>query len=190
LVLRKSKKGMEQIFAKFEEGRGAVNADLLIGIFNQIGAPAPERETLEKFIESVYAEREEAERFLAGKPDSYTFKIGDAVRRHGIIEFHTSFQSDYEPVTHQLKANTCWETFINSVEKYPNNNLYGNHTEPGKYTFKTYAEVFEDVKKIGSGFLEIGVKPKQFVGVMLDTSYEWGACELAFWSQVITKNIL
>ena len=176
-----------EAFAKFEEGRGAVTAELLEAIYKQIGQEAPSKESLEQFIESVYAERE-------APKESYESRVvligegndGGKIRRSIFTpeNFVQHFEANTHP--HLVNAKTLWEVFESSAKHFPTNPLYGTTPAPGQaYNWQTYAEVAERVTNVSAGLLGLGLKPKQFLGVMLDTCPEWGIIENALWSQVI-----
>jgi long-chain acyl-CoA synthetase len=72
---------------------------------------------------------------------------------------------------------TTWDTFVNSVKKHGTNNMLG-HREmingvAGKYVWRTYKEVYDDVILIGAAIRKVGVQPKEKCGVYGANCPEW-----------------
>ena len=182
-----------EAFKKFDEPRGAVTPELLNAIFAKMEAEPPAREELEAFIESVYAERESAEAAQKAVPAVRGVPVGDGpegarARRcySHVDELQTNFPaSEIERISHQTNVTNMFDIFANTVKTYPDNDFYGTSPEAGKpFTFQSYTQVNDRVARVAGGLTSLGIKKQQFVGVMLDTSPEWGIIELALWRQV------
>ncbi|KAG0610145.1 hypothetical protein M758_7G041600 [Ceratodon purpureus] len=72
---------------------------------------------------------------------------------------------------------TTWDTFTNSVKKYPNNRMLGHRIMKdgvaGEYDWLTYQQVYDNVIKIGSAIRAVGVQPKEKCGVYGANCPEW-----------------
>jgi len=187
-----------EAFKKFDEPRGAVTPDLLKAIYAKMEQEAPPTEELEAFIESVYAERESGAAALKAQPAARGVPVGDGpegarARRHFryVDNLLTNFDTNVASVAHQKDVVNMYDIFANSVKVYPDNDLYGTSPEPGKpFVFESYSQVNTHVSNIAAGLTALGIQRQQFVGVMLDTSPEWGIIEQALWRQAMVPVTL
>lgn len=185
-----------EVFAKFDEPRGAVTPELLTGIYKTMGVDAPSTEELQSFIDSVYDERDSAEALRKTIPAVRGVPVGDGPegarpRRCYLSpdELQTNFSVDNTRTAHQADVVNMFDIFANSAKKFPDNELYGTSSEPGKpYSFESYSSVMKNVVNVASGLAGEGLKRQQFVGVMLDTSPLWGTIQFALWHQVSFKK--
>ena len=77
----------------------------------------------------------------------------------------------YEDMTHYK---TVREMFLNSVNKYPNEDCIlekKNHKEP--YEITTYKEFKDDVWALGTALLKICILKNQRVLIICETQYDW-----------------
>lgn len=185
-----------EAFQKFEGPRGSVTPELLNAIYAKMQVDAPPKDELEKFIESVYAEREAAEENAKNKPKVFGISVGDGHEGSKIRKcykspdkFQTKFDEDNKRVSHQKEYNCMFDFFANSLAAFPDNNLYGTRSGD-KYVYSTYSDVNKVILQVAGGLTQTGVKRQQFVGVMLDTCKEWGTVELALWRQAMVPVTL
>eukprot|EP00879_Flechtneria_rotunda_P001890 GHRR01002062.1.p1 GENE.GHRR01002062.1~~GHRR01002062.1.p1 ORF type:complete len:668 (+),score=222.63 GHRR01002062.1:317-2320(+) len=74
--------------------------------------------------------------------------------------------------------NTCYDLFRSSAEKFAGQNCLA-YREPkpgagfGPYKYITYKEAFDKSAQVGSAFLDLGLKPKDRLGVFGPNCVEW-----------------
>jgi long-chain acyl-CoA synthetase len=68
------------------------------------------------------------------------------------------------------------------VEAYGETAIYYVKDDAGEFKATTYAEFWDDVRRLGSGFLELGVERGEHVGIVSDNRWEWLTTDLALLS--------
>ncbi|KAG6648036.1 hypothetical protein I3843_07G118500 [Carya illinoinensis] len=72
---------------------------------------------------------------------------------------------------------TAWDVFRTSVEKYPGNRMLGWRKfvdgKLGPYVWKTYKEVYDEVRDIGSALRASGAEPGSRVGIYGSNCPQW-----------------
>lgn len=176
---------LKKAFEPFDSDEvGAVSAEYLAGIITKLGQTPPPIEVLQGFVKLVdgekaavanHAEKMKQSRVEAvgepadGNSQTFTGVTGGAALR-------TTFQ-----IEHLKEAKTTWDLWTTSASKYAERPAIGQRDGDGPYTWETYAAINTRVNNIGSGLIDLGLKPKQFVGIMLNTSPEWLMFEYALW---------
>lgn len=82
---------------------------------------------------------------------------------------------------------TLYENFQRSVERCGNKPCMGWRENDGPYKWITYEQAWTRSKNFGSGLTNLGVKPKDFVGIYSINRVEWVVSEQAVnaWSLVL-----
>eukprot|EP00798_Chlamydomonas_sp_ICE-L_P002723 gene2723-12596_t len=98
---------------------------------------------------------------------------GDTGNQTGPI-YKVAYATDEEPIVEK----TLYETFEASVKRVPNRPCLGERKKgadgkAGPFTFLTYKEVHDIVSKVGSAYSQLGLKPKDRIGVIGSNSPEW-----------------
>ncbi|CAN6468968.1 unnamed protein product [Victoria cruziana] len=74
-------------------------------------------------------------------------------------------------------VNTSWDVFRDAVEKFPGNKMLGwreiINKKAGKYVWKTYKEVYEEVLQIGSALRASGAEPGSRIGIYGVNCPQW-----------------
>nr|XP_010921403.1 long chain acyl-CoA synthetase 1 isoform X1 [Elaeis guineensis] len=72
---------------------------------------------------------------------------------------------------------TSWDVFRVAVEKYAGNKMLGwrefTNGKAGRYLWKTYKEVYEEVLQVGSALRQLGVEPGSRVGIYGANCPQW-----------------
>ncbi|XP_020521315.1 long chain acyl-CoA synthetase 1 isoform X2 [Amborella trichopoda] len=73
--------------------------------------------------------------------------------------------------------NTSWDVFRSSVEKYPSNKMLGwrefHGGKAGKYIWKTYKEIYDEVLLVGAALWASGARPGSCVGIYGVNCPQW-----------------
>ncbi|XP_020521081.1 long chain acyl-CoA synthetase 1 isoform X2 [Amborella trichopoda] len=73
--------------------------------------------------------------------------------------------------------NTSWDVFRASIEKYPSNKMLGwrefHGGKAGKYIWKTYKEIYDDVLLVGAALRASGARPGSCVGIYGVNCPQW-----------------
>ena len=69
--------------------------------------------------------------------------------------------------------------FEGSIEKYPDNPIFGTKDKNGEYQWVTYKYVGDRVKNLRAGLAKLGVEKDDTVGVICSNSVEWAICAFA-----------
>nr|AJQ20633.1 Long-Chain Acyl-CoA Synthetase [Salvia miltiorrhiza] len=112
-----------------------------------------------KFIIEIEKARED----LHGKPS-----VGP-VYRNAIV------RDGFRPLPRGLES--CWDSFCQSVEKYPNNQMLGEREmvdgEAGRYAWLTYKQVYDLVLTVGASIRSCGVTQGDKCGIYGANCTRW-----------------
>jgi len=116
-------------------------------------------------------------------PKNFAVQVspGNGETRTGI---YRSFRTQEFVMTYDPALKTAFDLLTSSVAKYPKNRLHGKIVG-NSFEFRTYEEVFEDVKAFGSGLKAIGAmvpdttKEMQILGLMGRNHGDWMIAEYA-----------
>ncbi|XP_050227208.1 long chain acyl-CoA synthetase 4-like [Mercurialis annua] len=90
--------------------------------------------------------------------------------------YRSSFAKDGFP-SPPPGMDSCWDVFRLSVEKYPNNPMFGTREivdgKAGKYVWQTYKEVYDLVIKVGNAIRSCGVNQGEKCGIYGANCAEW-----------------
>eukprot|EP01129_Flabellula_baltica_P009377 TRINITY_DN381_c0_g1_i1.p1 TRINITY_DN381_c0_g1~~TRINITY_DN381_c0_g1_i1.p1 ORF type:complete len:706 (+),score=169.78 TRINITY_DN381_c0_g1_i1:25-2142(+) len=116
-------------------------------------------------------------------------------------EFPVSLKNDLYP---EKPIETLYELGVYAAEKYADRRCLGSRSvitiheetvivderervftypELGPYEWKTYKEVFEEVRHVASGLRDIGMNPGDYLAIFEDTCHEWTVASRASFSQ-------
>lgn len=76
-------------------------------------------------------------------------------------------------------VDTLYDNFWRGVKNFPNNECLGWREGDGPYKWLTYSQVDKRMRNLGSGFIDLGLKPKDFVGLYSINRPEWVITEQA-----------
>ncbi|MEW5312614.1 MAG: hypothetical protein WDW38_004237 [Sanguina aurantia] len=122
------------------------------------------------------------EKLTAGGPWSLAHPFRP-VLQHGPREHPYTLMSSYAaPDDHVRTLHDCME---NSISKYPYTPFLGtrvrdNKGKLGAYTWMTYNQAGDTRTAIGSGLLQLGISPRQAVGLYSVNCREWVLMDTAF----------
>ena len=71
------------------------------------------------------------------------------------------------------KPDNLVELIENSLEKYPDNAMFGTKNREGEYEWVTYREVGERIDNLRGGLSQAGIKPGDAVGIIANNRTEW-----------------
>ena len=71
------------------------------------------------------------------------------------------------------KPDNLVELIENSLEKYPDNAMFGTKNDEGEYEWVTYREVGERIDNLRSGLSQEGIKQGEAVGIIANNRTEW-----------------
>lgn len=84
-----------------------------------------------------------------------------------------------KPIYKVEKYNNLKEMLIKTGEQFANNSAYRFKTEiPGKFEEITHKEFRDEINKLGTALIEMGLKNKR-IAVISENRYEWGVAYLA-----------
>ncbi|XP_068644422.1 long chain acyl-CoA synthetase 4-like isoform X1 [Aristolochia californica] len=90
--------------------------------------------------------------------------------------YRSVFAKDGFPVPPEGMG-SCWDIFRISVENYPENRMLGHREivdgKAGKYVWRTYKQVYDEVLKIGASIRSCGVDPGGRCGIYGVNCPEW-----------------
>ena len=71
-----------------------------------------------------------------------------------------------------VKFDTVKGYVYNAIEKYPDNNAFIIKLKKGVYRYVTYKELGEEIKALGTAFIDLGLENKR-VAIIGKNNYEW-----------------
>jgi long-chain acyl-CoA synthetase len=71
------------------------------------------------------------------------------------------------------KPDNLVELIENSIEKYPDNDMFGTKNEAGEYEWVTYREVGKRIDNLRSGLSQAGIEKDDAVGIIASNRKEW-----------------
>ncbi|MDJ0783052.1 MAG: long-chain fatty acid--CoA ligase [Desulfosarcinaceae bacterium] len=71
------------------------------------------------------------------------------------------------------KPDNLVELIENSLEKYPDNAMFGTKNKEGEYEWVTYREVGERIDNLRGGLSQAGIKAGDAVGIIANNRVEW-----------------
>jgi long-chain acyl-CoA synthetase len=71
------------------------------------------------------------------------------------------------------KPDNLVELIENSLEKYPDNAMFGTKNKEGEYEWVTYGEVGERIDNLRGGLSQAGIKKGDAVGIIANNRTEW-----------------
>jgi len=71
------------------------------------------------------------------------------------------------------KPDNLVELIENSLEKYPDNLMFGTKNKEGEYEWITYREVGERIDSLRGGLRQAGIKKDDAVGIIANNRVEW-----------------
>ena len=71
-----------------------------------------------------------------------------------------------------VKFDTVKGYVYNAIEKYPDNNAFIIKLKKGVYRYITYKELGEEIKALGTAFIDLGLENKR-VAIIGKNNYEW-----------------
>jgi acyl-CoA synthetase (AMP-forming)/AMP-acid ligase II len=77
------------------------------------------------------------------------------------------------------KPDNLVELIENSVEKYPDNAMFGTKNKDGEYEWVTYREVGERIDNLRGGLSQAGIEKGDAVGIIASNRTEWAIAAFA-----------
>ncbi|PKI44483.1 hypothetical protein CRG98_035118 [Punica granatum] len=97
--------------------------------------------------------------------------------RPSVGPIYRNLLSEHEFPPPDRDINTTWDIFRVSVDKHPQNKMLGwrktNGKKLGPYTWKTYKEVYEEVRQVGSALRASGAEPGSKIGIYGANCPQW-----------------
>ncbi|XP_051145447.1 long chain acyl-CoA synthetase 4-like isoform X2 [Andrographis paniculata] len=113
---------------------------------------------------------------MMGREKKFVVEIEEAKDGKGSVYRNESVKDGFKPLPQRLQS--CWDSFCESVEKYPENRMLGEREmlpggKAGEYRWLSYRQVHQVVMQVGASMLAQGISQGGRCGIYGANCPQW-----------------